>query len=433
MTNTQIIQKLRRLHTLLSLQKKSNNLALAIRKAMELVADWKEDADAVVARTPVRQLFAGFGPKFIKIFDELVRTGDIAMIATLQKDYDPFFCDLCEIPGIGETMARRMFFDKSIRSMDDLRIAYSNDVLQRIPAFGDTRLRAIENVLWRTQASGEEWEEDDLNQIVRDDVPSAEPTPSRQFELFGAPKATRTPSHPDIAPDAARRVPGVCQNDANDHDHESADGHETRMDAREADGAHADTRRYAQADAHDDAREDAETDGAEDGAGRLFSRELLEAMSDDDPRENAQDSRQGSRYDDEFVRSNSILFREPEVTTADFDPRVDAELRSFIERDLRANAAAHDEGADAEVRAERIQAQTIHASHVIADIIQVRQLRVHSLQTLRDVPEFSPASSVLRDSDIHVDRLTAGTLQADILDANSVEARLVLAALIRMV
>lgn len=48
-------------------------------------------------------------------------------------------------------MARRMYFDRSIRSMDDLRIAYSNNILQRIPSFGDIRLKAIEDVLWISQ------------------------------------------------------------------------------------------------------------------------------------------------------------------------------------------------------------------------------------------------------------------------------------------
>lgn len=180
MTNQEISQKLRRLHTLLVLGKRSNNLALAIRRALDNIAAWKINVSDMVAKTPVKQLFAGYGPKFIKIFDELIHTGDIALIHQLQPEFDPFFCYLCEIPGIGETMARRMFFDRSIHSMDDLRIAYTNNVLQRIPAFGDARLQAIENVLWSSQqqpSANVVWHDDTENDT---DFGSESPSPLEQ-------------------------------------------------------------------------------------------------------------------------------------------------------------------------------------------------------------------------------------------------------------
>ena len=151
MRNTEIIRKLRRLHTLLVLSKRSNVLALALRRALEFIATWRDEADTILKKTPVKVLFAGYGPKFIKIFDELIQTGNIALIDKLQPEFDPFFCYLCEIPSIGETMARRMFFERSIRTMDDLRIAYSNNILQKIPAFGESRLKVIEEILWQTQ------------------------------------------------------------------------------------------------------------------------------------------------------------------------------------------------------------------------------------------------------------------------------------------
>ncbi len=151
MRNTDIIRKLRRLHTLLVLSKRSNVLALALRRALDFIATWRDEADVLLSKTPTRTLFAGYGPKFIKIFDELISTGNIALIDKLQPEFDPFFCYLCEIPSIGETMARRMFFERSIRTMDDLRIAYSNNILQKIPAFGESRLKVIEEILWQTQ------------------------------------------------------------------------------------------------------------------------------------------------------------------------------------------------------------------------------------------------------------------------------------------
>ena len=151
MTRQDLINKLRRLNTLLVIEKRSNNLAFAVRKAIETIQTWPEDIETYMGQTSTKALFVGYGPKFIKIFNELRSTGTSQLLETLQLRHDPFFCDLCEIPSIGLVMAQRMYFDRSIRSLDDLRIAYTNNVLQRIPAFGDQRLKAIEELLWKSQ------------------------------------------------------------------------------------------------------------------------------------------------------------------------------------------------------------------------------------------------------------------------------------------
>lgn len=146
MTNHQVILKLRRLNTLLVLAHRSNNLALATRRAIEEIESWPQNApfaDAFEKKAP-RIVFAGYGPKFIKIINELLETNSIAMIDQLQPDYSLFFCELCELPGIGETGARRIFYDKFIENIDDLRVACANKVLKTIPGFGEQRILAIE-------------------------------------------------------------------------------------------------------------------------------------------------------------------------------------------------------------------------------------------------------------------------------------------------
>lgn len=168
MNNRELIRKLRRLHTLLIIGKRSNNLALAIRKAIEYIASWQEEAPVILAHTPVKRLFAGYGPKFIKIFNELMETGQSKLLNDLQIKTDPFYCELCEVPTIGLVMAERMYFDYSIRSMDDLRIANTNRVLQNIPAFGEQRLRAIEAWLCK----------------VQDEAPAPQENPRRNVRIF---------------------------------------------------------------------------------------------------------------------------------------------------------------------------------------------------------------------------------------------------------
>ena len=147
MTREEMIAKLRRLHTLLTIERRSNNLALALRRAMAFIESWKESPDQVSAKISTRRLFAGYGPKFFRIYDEIRESGTCELLEELQRRHSPFFCALCEIPSIGVGMARRMYYDRSICSPADLQIAYSNRILEKIPAFGEQRLKAVETWL----------------------------------------------------------------------------------------------------------------------------------------------------------------------------------------------------------------------------------------------------------------------------------------------
>ena len=147
MTREEMIAKLRRLHTLLTIERRSNNLALALRRAMAFIESWKESPDQVSAKISTRRLFAGYGPKFLRIYDEIRESGTCELLEELQRRHNPFFCALCEIPSIGVGMARRMYYDRSICSPADLQIAYSNRILEKIPAFGEQRLKAVETWL----------------------------------------------------------------------------------------------------------------------------------------------------------------------------------------------------------------------------------------------------------------------------------------------
>lgn len=146
LTTKEASHLLRRLHTLLVLGRRSNTLALAIRRALEEMRPWPQTlpfASHFVKRSP-RLIFAGYGPKFIKMIQEMLDHGSISMLNTLQAEYSPFFCELCELPGIGETVARRMYYERMIESFEDLRVAFANNVLLGITGFGETRVRIIE-------------------------------------------------------------------------------------------------------------------------------------------------------------------------------------------------------------------------------------------------------------------------------------------------
>ena len=186
---------LRRLHTLLILGKRSNTLALAIRRALEEIRQWPQSLpfSAHFEKRPPRLVFAGYGPKFIKMIQEMMDHGSIAMLDTLQADVSPFFCELCELPGIGETVARRMFYDRMIESFEDLRVACANHVLESITGFGETRIRIIE--AW-ILAKAEDPDVAACDIVVQDASTPSQPALSTPAD---PPSPRRDPSASDLA------------------------------------------------------------------------------------------------------------------------------------------------------------------------------------------------------------------------------------------
>ncbi len=402
MTNQEILQKLRRLHTLLVLGKRSNNLDLAIRRALDAIESWHQNVDVIVARTPVQQLFAGYGPKFIKIFNELLETGDIKMIQKLQPEFDPFFCFLCEIPGIGETMARRMYYERSIHSMDDLRIAYTNNILQRIPAFGDSRLRAIEIVLWNSQSgsmnsiSSESYAEISRN-VDEANSDNDNICNSMQLSLFN----------------------GKHTNDSavfDKQEHDEKDVHESSHDVV---CPPKDDSSYMSVDKANSAYSKAFRDSNTD----LFRDVQFHNPADDIP--------------DELLVEDDLNALLKQDQTVKPDPKLAAELDAFIQKDLREHGVVDEEDKkatvcdmpaassafnDSDIRASIIHVRVLNAIHVEANVIQARIIRA---ETIHLNSQHTPVltSTVLQQDIVNVSSIQADVIHADIIEARELSAQ----------
>lgn len=413
MTNQEILQKLRRLHTLLVLGKRSNNLDLAIRRAIDTVSSWRQNVDLIISRTPVRQLFAGYGPKFIKIFNELLETGDIEMIQKLQPEFDPFFCFLCEIPGIGETMARRMFYERSIRSMDDLRIAYTNNVLQRIPAFGDSRLHAIEIVLWNSNSNSGSWNsissasfaeiQQNASEINSDNDNICS---SMQLSLFNG----KRPNESD-----------VLDEHHSDDNVEYSDDHSSDLVCPDAVIPAKEDNSYMSVDkancAYSKAFRDSNTE--------LFRDVQFHNPADDIPDE--------LLVEDDL---NALLNEDQTVTP---DPKLAAELGAFIKKDLREHGideeeenspkatvcdipAASGTSNDNEVHASIIHVRVLHAKHIEANVVQASIIRAETVHlNSRHTPILS--SIVLQNDIINTSNVQADVIHADIIEVIELSAQ----------
>ena len=438
MTNTEIIKKLRRLDTLLKLKKCSNNLAVAVRSAIENIEGWDFSVEERLKTTQPRILFPELGPKFIRIFDELIKTGDIAMIHALQPEFDPFFCDLCEIPGIGETMARRMFFDRSIRSMDDLRIAYTNNILQKIPSFGEARFKAIEAVLWHSQGKDHpSWGEIPMSALLPPEEEEPEIMGS-QLELFttDALKTAQTQQPDAPAPDIPKAyTPAAAQADTPADDTDARDD-KLREQARSL------TELFEELDRR------AETMSS----GLCHPIEMPAANEAHTPRED--------HYSQEFRTSNSFLFREsPHADVSDpereadlllkteseqdldaqiehavqaippEDPQIAAQLKDTIAKDLAEHGLMLHTPDAAPLCAQNIIARSIYAKRLVAENIRARVLSADIVRLQHT--DIEDPDLPLLNGDLRADEIQAHTVDADFIEAHEVWCHVLSAHIVR--
>ncbi len=445
MTNQEILQKLRRLHTLLVLGKRSNNLAQAIRRAMDNIASWKHSVQDLLARASIRQIFPNYGPKFIKIFEELIHTGNIQLIDQLQPEFDPFFCYLCEIPGIGETMARRMFFDRSIHSMDDLRIAYSNNVLQRIPAFGDSRLHTIEDILWKSQtglSDNTDLSDDNLSsEDILMDMPVLTDGPlsnSIQLDLFSSPAVSwsqASSSVHEIPPANKPNNSGAPSVDnissGNVFPDEPIQSCEPDDNLSLSDPIEQDTDSRCDSFHKQNAAFLNRTNGASDSYHRQFVESNSSLFRDEKcsqpfPKiesDHISDVNPAIQADENMTNEIVNILDTPATPT----PELKEELDAFIEKDLRTHGLLNEENSVAQyavLKAKTVQAEVIRANFIRTETIE------SEIIILEDLAINSQNKGARQIENVEFPTIEADVIEADWIRAKEIHVRYLTAGII---
>jgi hypothetical protein len=122
------------------------------------VRAWR-GAAATVRQTlcPLRQIFAtegragllrlpGIGKSIASAVEELLHTGRLAMLDRLEGQISPE--DLfTTVPGIGETLARRIHAELGIDTLEELELAAHDGRLAAMPGFGARRTRLVRETL----------------------------------------------------------------------------------------------------------------------------------------------------------------------------------------------------------------------------------------------------------------------------------------------
>ncbi|HME71329.1 MAG TPA: helix-hairpin-helix domain-containing protein [Myxococcota bacterium] len=148
---------------------------------------------------PLNQIFAtdgraallelpGIGKSIASAIEELLHTGRLAMLDRLEGQISPE--DLfTTVPGIGETLARRIHAELGIDTLEELELAAHDGRLGAMPGFGARR--TLLGVLRATHLG-------DGDAVVTDEV--SFPLPLDEHKRAFGPSVTRTASAIAVAP-----------------------------------------------------------------------------------------------------------------------------------------------------------------------------------------------------------------------------------------
>lgn len=383
MNQKALIAKLTRLHTLLTIHKRSNNLALAIRKAIEFIESWPDEPDVILKHTPAKVLFVGYGPKFIRIFEDIMTTGSCPMLDDLQAKTDPFFCQLVELPSVGLTVAERMYYERNIQTIDDLRIAYTNNILQRIPAFGEARLKAVEAFLWNSQ-----------NEQPSDDNTKSPKRPRRNARIFPSTSftfhMTTPPAHEETPQDATQ-----CDMPA------QSEASISVMSHRDIDSAIAQNPDVFGNSELNDALEAPETQNATN----------VQNPTQIDAKKMTVCDLNTANADETVAQIEKSIEKNKAQT---FDKNLSIQIKNVID-----NAQPHEIPSDIKTY-EMIQARRIQANVIHARMICCRRLQTANLKKIDAEIVFNDALPPLQTLDISADTLHADLIQADWIQAREI-------------
>lgn len=113
--------------------------AATVRGAGESVAELAADRAALM-RLP------GIGDSLAGVITEFVETGESALLRELESEDRPGSL-FDRIPGVGETLGRRIVETLDIRSLEALEQAAHDGRLDRVEGFGEERVRAVQTAL----------------------------------------------------------------------------------------------------------------------------------------------------------------------------------------------------------------------------------------------------------------------------------------------
>ncbi len=143
MNNADVAARLGEIGELLELKGESNFRIRAYENAAKALGNQTEDVRVLVAQGRLVKI-KGIGEGIAKKVEELLETGHISFLDDLRSEYPEGVRSLMSVPGVGPSLARRVFTELDVLSIDDLRAAAEDGRLSALPGLGE---KSAQNVL----------------------------------------------------------------------------------------------------------------------------------------------------------------------------------------------------------------------------------------------------------------------------------------------
>jgi len=148
MDNQEIARKLERIAELLELREDNPHRVRAYRKAARAVQgieDSLQERFGKGGEDALREV-PGVGKGISAVIGELLRSGRSRLLRDLEGDLDPVGL-FSRIPGVSDTLARRVVDELGVRSLEELEQAAHDGRLLQVEGFGSKRVQGVREVL----------------------------------------------------------------------------------------------------------------------------------------------------------------------------------------------------------------------------------------------------------------------------------------------
>jgi DNA polymerase (family X) len=137
MTNTELAQHLRNLHSFLTIAGYDEMQARRYIHIASEVEDLTEPIEKLAAENRLREI-QGVGPSVAISITEILEKGKCAKQEEWEQQMPYSVIALLRVPGLGHKTARKLYQGFEIATLEDLKQALESGRLDKAPGIGDT-------------------------------------------------------------------------------------------------------------------------------------------------------------------------------------------------------------------------------------------------------------------------------------------------------
>lgn len=136
MRNQEIAKILRNIALLLEMKGESRFRVVAYEEAARRIETWPEPVEEVWAKGKLKEI-PGIGESIATKIGEYLSTGRMNYLEELTRDIPIEVVELTEVPGVGPKIAKLLYDELGIRTVDDLERAITEKKLRHLPRLGE--------------------------------------------------------------------------------------------------------------------------------------------------------------------------------------------------------------------------------------------------------------------------------------------------------